>query len=155
MGGKEARGGFWFQDAKALTRLLDDAIERRRRQIRGVALAPELRVRVESAVELVVEELEAEGAQAPARPLWDGTFTVGARVVVDECKLGGPERNDRVTFYRRLRATVASGVAVATLIPRFTVGRGSVEHLVLRSGPIDGHHDRLIDGHHRRPTVRA
>lgn len=128
MGGKEARGGFWFQDAKALTRLLDDAIQRRWRQVLGLALAPELRVRIESAVELVVEESEVNGAAVVARPIWDGTFTVGTRVVVDECKLGGPDRNDRVTFYRRLRATVASGVAVATLVPRFTVGRGSVEH---------------------------
>ena len=129
MGGKEARDGFWFQDAKALTRLLDDAVERRRRQVLGVALDPELRVRVESAVEVIVEEPQAETAQLPARPVWDGTFTVGARVVVDECNLGGPTRNDRVTFYRRLRATMASGVAAETLIPRFTVGRGSVEHL--------------------------
>lgn len=129
MGGKEARGGFWFQDAKALKRLLDDAIERRRRRVLGVALDPELRIRIESAVEIVVEEPQAEGAQMPARPIWDGTFTVGTRVVVDECKLGGPDRNDRVTFYRRLRATVASGVPAAMLTPRFTVGRGSVEHL--------------------------
>lgn len=129
MGGKEARGGFWFQDAKALTRLLEDAIERRRRQILGVGLDPELRVRIESAVEIVIEDPMTEGAQTHPRPIWDGTFTVGTRVVVDECKLGGPTRDDRVTFYRRLRSTVASGVAVATLVPRFTVGRGAVQNL--------------------------
>lgn len=69
MGGKEARGGFWFQDAKALTRLLDDAIQRRWRQVLGLALAPELRVRIESAVELVVEESEVNGAAVVARPI--------------------------------------------------------------------------------------
>lgn len=126
MGGKEARDGFWFQDAKALTRLLDDALERRRRQVLKLELGPELRVRVESAVQVVVE-LDAEQTEPPPpRPTWDGTFTIGDRVVVDECKLGGPTRDDRVTLYRRLRATVASGVPIGQLVPRLTAGRDSI-----------------------------
>lgn len=129
MGGKEARGGFWFQDAKALTRLLADAIERRRRHVLGVDLGPELRVRIESAVEIVVEASEETPAEVPPRPIWDGTFARGDLIVVDECKLGGPTRNDRVTFYRRLRATIAVGVPLARLVPRITVGRGSIENL--------------------------
>lgn len=126
MGGKEARGGFWFQDAKALARLLADAIERRRRRALGIDLGQELRVQVESAVRLVVEPPESE-AEIGSRPPWDGTFSVGNEIVVDECKLGGPTRNDRVTFYRRLRATIANRVPVAQLVPRFTVGRGSLD----------------------------
>jgi hypothetical protein len=126
MGGKEARGGFWFQDAKALTRLLADAIERRRRRALGIEAGPELRVRVESAVRLEVERSEPN-AEATARPPWDGTFSVGDQIIVDECKLGGPTRNDRVTFYRRLRATITANVPAAQLVPRFTVGRDSID----------------------------
>lgn len=133
MGGKEARDGFWFQDATALVRLMDDAIERRRRQLLGIEMGPELRVRIESAVELVVEEEGPQPEDAPPRPLWDGTFTTGTMAVVDECKLGGPTRNDRVTFYRRLRATIAAGVPVAHLAPRLTVGRGSTSDAELDS----------------------
>lgn len=129
MGGKEARGGFWFQDAKTLTRLLADGIERRRRQVLGVALGPELRVRSESAVEIVVDPSEPKPAEVPRRPVWDGTFTIGDVIVLDECKLGGPTRNDRVTLYRRLRATVAASVPIGRLVPRFTVGRGSIDDM--------------------------
>jgi hypothetical protein len=93
----------------------------------GVALGPELRVRSESAVEIVVDPSEPEPAEVPRCPVWDGTFTTGDVIVLDECKLGGPTRNDRVTFYRRLRATVAASMPVGRLIPRLTIGRGSID----------------------------
>jgi len=126
MGGKEARDGFWFQDAKALTRLLDDALERHRRRVLGLDLDPELRVRVESTVEVVIDRDAQQPEPQPPRPTWDGTFAVGYLVVVDECKLGGPTRDDRVTLYRRLRATIAGGVPIGRLVPRLTVGRESI-----------------------------
>lgn len=126
IGGKEARDGFWFQDAKALTRLLDDALERRRRRVQGLELGPELRVRVESVVEVVVDREAQQPEPQPPRPTWDGTFALGERVVVDECKRGGPTRDDRVTLYRRLRATIASGVPIERLVPRLTAGRESI-----------------------------
>jgi hypothetical protein len=128
MGGKDARDGFWFQDAKALTRLLADVLERRRRQFLGLELGPELRVRVESPVLMTVDPDDEEDAPhaTPTRTPWDGTFSVGDHVIVDECKLGGASREDRVTFYRRLRATVEQGVPVGQLTPRLTVGRDRV-----------------------------
>src|SRR5947209_8301987 len=126
MPGKEARDGFWFQDAKALTRLLDDALERRRQRALGMPLGPELRVRVESPVPMLVDSGAEQPADAAPRATWDGTFIVGETVVVDECKLGGPSRDDRVTFYRRLRATVADGIGVGRLVPRMTVGKGAL-----------------------------
>src|SRR5690242_6042045 len=101
MAGKEARDGFWYQDAKALTRLLDDALERRRCVLLGIEPPPLLRVRVESAVELVVDDSEPTRDPPTSRPTWDATFVLDTDIVVEECKLTGPSRDDRVTFYRR------------------------------------------------------
>ncbi len=54
---------------------------------------------------------------------------------------------------------MAGGTTVAKAatftLPKLALQIDSSGVKVLRSGPVDGHHDRLIDGHHRPPTVRA
>ncbi len=118
-GGKNARDGFWFQDAMTLLRVLTDAIERRTRVAFGEPPGEILVVRVEAAVTTTTNV---------ARPLWDSTYTRGTKVIVDESKKGGPEKAERLDFYRRIRSTVASGVAADAITPRFTVERDSINN---------------------------
>ena len=119
MGGKEARDGFWFQDAMALLRILTDAIDRRARRGVGEPPGEVLELRVEATV-----TTEAN-TSSDAHPIWDSTYTTGCSVIVDESKKGGPEKKDRIDFYRRIRRTVATGVSARNISPRFTVERNS------------------------------
>src|SRR5688572_10343702 len=121
MPGKEARDGFWYQDAKALNQLLEDAIVRHRKRLLGEEPGPELRVGVECPVAVDVDD--DDGTDRGLRPTWDAVFVRDERVIVDECKLGGPAKPDRLTFYHRLRST-AERVPVDRLWPRVTAGKG-------------------------------
>lgn len=124
MPGKEARDGFWYQDAKALSQLLEDAIVRHRKRLLGEELGPELRVGVECPVAIDVDD--GDGTDRGPGPTWDAVFVRDERVIVDECKLGGPTKPDRLTFYHRLRST-AERVSANRLWPRVTAGKGSID----------------------------
>ena len=117
MGGKEARGGFWFQDAMVLLRILDDAVSNLAVSGTGGTAGAPVEVRVEAAAG------DLAAAVAAGAPLWDSTYTRGSEVIVDESKSSDLSRPERHAFYRRIRATVATRGLVASLQPRLTIAR--------------------------------
>lgn len=109
--GKDARDGFWFQDARVLIRLLANGVERRSRALLGETLGAPLRIRIEASV---------DDHDDTSSPKWDSVSYEVVGIVVDETKLGEIKRADRITMYRRLRATTAAQGSIAGIIPRLT-----------------------------------
>ena len=125
-GGIDARRGFWFQDVKALLHLLRNAIKRSRCEALGIEVPVALRVLTEKSVPLAESgtiPTNTKETSSGKRVPWDGVFLDGARVVVDECKLGGIGIEERRVLYRRLRAQAERDPAsMTTLVPRITMG---------------------------------
>src|SRR5690242_19319313 len=115
MGGKDARGGFWFQDAMALLRLLEDAVALLASTATGAAPNVPLQIRVEAPAGAV--------AALESGPHWDTTYSRGNETYVDESKSSDLTPAERQTLYRRTRDTVRSGVPVAEIHPRVTIAR--------------------------------
>ncbi len=122
--GKEARDGFWFQDAVILLRLLTDGLDRRAARALGKPEPPAVRVAIEKAAVETAPDL---------RTTWDcvtytaDTVFVEGSVVLDEMKKGDISKADRVAFWKRLRTT-ASGLDARSITPRLTLGSGAVDN---------------------------
>lgn len=122
-GGREARDGFWFQDAMILLRLLNDGLDRRALQGVGESAPLPLRIAIEQA---------AAASNATNGTAWDAITYAASRayvdsgIVLDEMKKGDIAKDDRITFWRRLRRTVAEGIDATTIVPRLSLGADAV-----------------------------
>ena len=121
--GREARDGFWFQDATILLRLLRDGLRRRALRAFGEEEPAPLKV----AIEKPAARIGAGGTAWDSVSYYVDQVCVEGGIVLDEMKKGDISKDDRVSFWRRLRRTVADGADASLVVPRLTLGADAVD----------------------------